>query len=161
MSEKAGSKFFVLIAADADRNRLALPSAFKLAKYRLERKEWGLKDRTRYRRMMEPGDQALIYISGYRELAQHFVATATIDSACMPTTGGSVDSPFFHTAVFSEFKILLKDAHFFSTPVCARDLLDQFKFIDPKRKNMWRIYFQGGAIRLNAVDFNLVRRLGN
>lgn len=152
--------YFVLIAADADRNRLYLPSAFDLAKYRLERKQWGLKDRTRYRRLMQPGDQALIYISGYRENAQHFVASATIASSCTYNSGGAVDSPNLQTAVLSEFKIALKDAHFFSKPVCARDLLDKFKFIAPNRRKMWRIYFQGGAIRLKAVDFNLVKRLG-
>jgi len=160
MSGKPEPSFFVLIAADADRNRLYLPSAFELVKYRLARKQWGLKDRTRYRRMMKPGDQALIYISGYREHAQHFVASATIASSCTYNTGGVVGSPVLQTAILSEFKIELKNAHFFSKPVCARDLLHKFKFIAPNRRKMWRIYFQGGAIRLKTVDFNLVKRLG-
>jgi hypothetical protein len=152
--------YFVLITADADRNRLYLPSAFDLAKYRLERKEWGLKDRTRYRKYMTPGDQVLIYISGYRENAQHFVASATIASAPTNNTGGIVDSPVMQTSIFSEYKVALKNAHYFSTPICARDLLDKFKFVAPNRRTMWRIYFQGGAIRLQAYDFNLVTRLG-
>jgi len=154
------SSYFVLIAADSDRNRLYMPSAFELAKYRLERKEWGLKERTRYRRYMKPGDQVLIYISGWRENAQHFVAHATIASVPEANTGGSVDSPEMHTSIFSEYKVAIKNVHYFSKPVCARDLLDKFTFVAPNRRNMWRIYFQGGAIRLQAYDFNLVRRIG-
>jgi len=152
--------FFVLIAADADRNRLYLPSAFDLAKYRLERKEWGLKDRTRYRRYMTPGDRVLIYISGYREYAQHFIASATIASVPTNNSGGLVDSPAMDTSIFSEYKVAIKNVHYFSKPICARDLLDKFKFVAPNRRKMWRIYFQGGAIRLQAPDFNLVTSLG-
>lgn len=160
MSGTSKPSFFVLVAADADRNRLYLPSAFELAKYRLGRKQWGLKDRTRYRRQMKPGDQVLIYISGYREHAQHFIASATIASSCTYNTGGVVDSPVLDTAVLSEYKIALKDIHFFSKHICARNLLTKFKFIAPNRRKMWRIYFQGGAISLKAADFNLVKRLG-
>ena len=152
--------YFVLIAADADRNRRYLPSAFDLAKYRLERKEWGLKDRTRYRRSMMPGDKVLIYISGHRENAQHFVASAIIASIPTDNSGGVVDSPTMQTAIFSEYKVALKNVHYFTNPVCARHLLNKFKFIAPNRQSMWRIYFQGGAMRLKRYDFNLVVRHG-
>ena len=153
-----GKEYFVLIAADADRNRLYLPSAHQLAKYRLGRKEWGLKERTRYRRQMKAGDKVLIYLSGYRELAQHFVAEATIASAPARNLGGMVDSPVLHTSIFSEFKVAVRNVRFFDNPVCARDLLKDFEFVAPKRRKMWRIYFQGGAIRLTKKDFELVLR---
>jgi hypothetical protein len=109
---------------------------------------------------MTPGDRVLIYISGHRENAQHFVASATIASEQKPNIGGTVDSPVLESSIFSEYKIALKDVHFFSRPICARDLLDKFKFVAPNRRNMWRIYFQGGAVRLQAEDFDLVTRLG-
>lgn len=153
-----GKYYFVLIAADADRNRLYLPSALQLAKYRLGRNEWGLKERTRYRRHMKAGDRVLIYLSGYRDLSQHFIAEATIASTPARNLGALVDSPDIHTSICSEFKVAVKNVRFFEKPVCARNLLKDFEFIAPKRRKMWRIYFQGGAIRLTKNDFELVLR---
>jgi hypothetical protein len=157
-SVHSDKKYFVLIAADAARHRLYLPSAFQLAKYRLNRREWGLKDRTRYRRQIEPGDSVLIYISGHRDLAQHFVAEATIASLPSRNFGGSVDSPQMHTSICSEFKVTLKNVRFFRKPVCVRDLLKDFDFVATNRLKMWWIYFQGGAMRLSRKDFELVLR---
>lgn len=150
--------FFVLTVADADRNRRYLPSALDLAKYRLKRKEWGLKKRTRYRRHMKPGDKVLIYLSGARDFSQHFIAEGIIASASQGNKGALVDSPNIQTSIFSEFKIGLTGIRFFPRPVCVRDLLEKFEFVSPHRRKMWRIYFQGGALRLPRKDFELVVR---
>jgi hypothetical protein len=162
VSEKSRINYYVLIAADSDRNRLNMPSAFQLANYRLKRKEWGLKERTRYRRHFRAGDKVLIYISGHRENAQHFVACATIAGSPAPAqnAGGSVDAPTLITSIFSEYKVKLNDIGRFAKPVSARDLLTRFRFVAPKYIKMWRIYFQGGAAKITKSDFTLVLRNG-
>jgi hypothetical protein len=152
------NKYFVLTAADAHSSRLYLPSAVQLAKYRLDRKEWGLKTRTRHRKQMKTGDRVLIYISGRRELSQHFIAEATIASDPTRNFDCLIDSPKMETSICSEFKVTLKNVRLFRNPVPVRDLLKRFDFVAESHRKMWRIYFQGGAVRLSRKDFQLVLR---
>lgn len=155
------SDVVVLVAADIDRSRTTLPSAYQLAKYRLERRQWGLKHRTRYRATMKKGHRVLVYISGHREFAQHFVAEAVLASEPKPASGDRVlDAPDFAVSLGSEYKVELKSVRWFKQPVCARDLISRFSFIAPSRTNMWRIYFQGGALRIPNKDANLIVRSG-
>jgi hypothetical protein len=149
-------KHFVLVAADSDRNRTYLPSAHELATYRLSRKEWGLKVRTRNRGKMTEGDKVLIYLSGSRDFSQHFVASATLASSPIQNRSYLVDSPVAFTSVCSEYKVLLKDVVVFSNPVGVRELITTFEFIKPEHQKMWRIYFQGGALSIPKSDFALV-----
>jgi hypothetical protein len=155
------SDVLVLVAADIDRSRKALPSAYELAKYRLGRRQWGLKNRTRYRATMKKGHRVLIYISGHREFAQHFVAEAILASCPQPAYGDRVlDAPDFAISLGSQYKLDLKSIRWFKRPVCARDLIEKFGFIAPNRRNMWRIYFQGGALRIPVRDANLITKIG-
>jgi len=151
---------FVLVAADADRSRIALPSAYQLAKQRLKCRRWGLRARTRFRSSMKKGDRVIIYVSGYREHAQHFVAEAVLAS---PPTRGAWHKPITSANAVDdlggEYSLSLACVRWFSSPVCARRLIDKFSFISPERRSMWRIYFQGGALRLSARDAELIRRV--
>jgi hypothetical protein len=149
----------VLVAADIDRSRKNLPSAYQLAKYRLGRRQWGLKSRTRYRATMKKGTRVLIYISGHREFAQHFVAEAVLASDPQPALGDRVlDAPDFSVSIGSEYKVELKSVRWFKEPVCARELIGKFSFIAPNRTRMWRIYFQGGALRIPTKDADLIAK---
>jgi hypothetical protein len=155
------SDVLVLVAADIDRSRKTLPSAYELAKYRLGRRKWGLKNRTRYRATMKKGHRVLIYISGHREFAQHFVAEATLASDPKPASGDRLlDAPDFAISLGSQYKVDLKSVRWFKHPVCARNLIEKFGFIAPNRRNMWRIYFQGGALRIPVKDANLIVKTG-
>jgi hypothetical protein len=152
-----GTDVIVLVAADIDRSRKNLPSAYQLAQYRLGRRQWGLKNRTRYRATMKKGQRVLIYISGHREFAQHFVAEARLASDPKPALGDRIlDAPDFSISLGSEYKLDLKSVQWFKKPVCARDLIGKFSFIAPNRVHMWRIYFQGGALRIPTKDADLV-----
>jgi predicted RNA-binding protein len=159
--EKTTRSYFVLIAADAHRANLTLPSALDLSKYRIKRREWGLKERTRYRRHMKPGDLVLIYLSGHREYSQHFIAQAEIVKAPSINQKGSIiDSPNILTSVCSEWVVEFKKINIFKNPVFMKDIIQKLEFIAPNRRDMWRIYFQGGAIKITEKDFDLITSIG-
>lgn len=153
--------YFVLIAADADRNRRYLPSAFELAKYRIARGEWGLKSRTRFRGQMKCGDRVLFYLSGNREWSQHFIGSAILTTGSVLSSGTIVDAPDIYSSVCSEYKISFREIEMFDNPICVRDILTKLDFVSPNRTHMWRIYFQGGAIKIYSNDFKFIKSLSS
>ena len=126
----------------------------------MNRCEWGLKERTRNRKAFKVGDIVLIYIAGRRELAQHFLAWATIATSSHPSRASVLlDAPDLRGAISSEFKIGLTDIQLFRKPVNIRTILHRLTFIPSKRLPVWWVYLQGGSTRITKKDFLLVSSL--
>lgn len=150
---KTSTSYYIFVAADSDRHRLNMPSAFELASYRLSRKEWGLRSGTSNRTNIKVGDMVLVYISGRRQNSQTFIAQAEILGGPIPNRGSKTDSPIESASIFSEYKVSLTKIKIFKTPLKIHKLIRKLSFIKPERVLMWRIYFQGGTIRIPEKDF--------
>ena len=155
--------FYILIAADTDRARLAKPSAYQIAKYRLGRGEWGIRFRTRNRMALSPDDKVLIYVSGHREYRQSFIAHATLASSAVrapQVMQATIDAPDRTGNVPSEFVVALKEIRFFPNPVHINELKHKFSFVRDPDSTKWGSCLQGGTLRITEPDYNLVLSAG-
>jgi hypothetical protein len=160
LKKRESKSYYIFIVADGDRNRVAIPSAYQLAQYRLNKFAWGLAERTRYRKQLKPGDFALIYISGHREYAQHLVGVAELNSECTAvkwSERGVWDAPS-QIDLYSPYKVDLKNINIFKDPLCIRPLIGKLSFIKQAHLKLWRIYFQGGIAKIPKEDFELLKK---
>ena len=81
---------YIIISADSHKSRTHLPSALDLLNYRLKRKQWGFRDRTRNRKYIKVGDKFIFYVSGNRSQAQHFVAESIAASESIENPYGPI-----------------------------------------------------------------------
>ncbi|MDF7798676.1 EVE domain-containing protein [Pontiellaceae bacterium B1224] len=147
---------YILIAADIDRARLYLPSAYDIAMHRLEIMKWGLNNRTFHRKRLTPDDKALIYISGRRDHCQNFVGEVQLASAAMILRSSDrkkVSAPSGE-GVVSEYYVNLKNVNLFNNNVSIREIATDLDFI--KRSEQWWRYMQGGVIRISGRDWSYI-----
>ena len=100
--------FYIFVTADTDPLRIAKPSAYETALYRLNRKEWNLNAKTPHRNQIKPGDQALIYISGQRENRQTIIASSVISTSAKMTpqeVRDNIDAPKASGIMTNEYSI--------------------------------------------------------
>lgn len=152
-------EYYNLVAADTHPFNLFWPSAYEVAIYRLKRGEWGLNLYTKYRRLMKPGDEVIIYASGTRENGLHFIATATISSYCREVPFEKrhiVDAPREKGFLMSEYSISLKQVRIFSKMVDIRAIKHQLSFVKSPNSSKWGACLRGGAQKLSRHDYQLI-----
>lgn len=116
-------QFFVLVAADEDKSRLSLPSAYDRALYRLKNRRWGLNVRTRNPKSITTGDEVVIYAAGNRRNGMTFVGRATVARKPGPLTHEdrrSLDSPAQRELTICVEAITLCNIEIFDAPLPAR-----------------------------------------
>ena len=161
-SEKDASSYYIFIATDCDVSRLAKPSAYDVARYRLERREWGLGEHTRNRNAIQRNDHVLIYVSGQRQLSRCFVASCRAASTAtkVPFSMASiVDAPNHEGVVSVSSVVKLKSVRFFPAPVAIAPLKSKLHFIKKPTSPKWGAYLQGGVKRISKRDFELIASL--
>ena len=153
-------QFFLLVAADEDKRRLSLPSAYHLAVYRLKNGRWALNPHTRNRKAMQCGDEVVIYASGKREHGMSFVGRARISSSpspIRPTDRRTVDSPTQMTSTCVDV-IALDDVTLFETPVPIKSVFRRFDWVRKPDSPRWAAGLMGGSMRISKHDFDIVTR---
>jgi hypothetical protein len=146
------SNFYVFIAADADTAAWRKLPATEVAMSRLRNSMWPLYVRTRNRAVLQKGDHCLFYAAGRAKFAQHFLATAEINSISPRTRAAiQIDPPEAYTDTADKI-IHLSNVKIFETPIGLRPLLDELSFI-PENRLKWGSILQGGCLRLSRDDY--------
>lgn len=156
--------YFILLASDTDPCRLAKPSAYQVAKYRLGRGEWGLARLTRHRMSLSIGDTLLIYVSGRRDLCQHFIASCNVLSLPQPLPSklaSLVDAPDQQGIAPPFYSVGLKNVSYLPNPVSIQELRTQLSFIKQPHSKKWGAYLQGGVVRMTSKDYRLICNRAN
>jgi predicted RNA-binding protein with PUA-like domain len=151
--------YFIFLASDTDPCRLAKPSAYQVAKYRLGRGEWGLARLTRHRMDLRIGDTILIYVSGRRDLSQHFLASCNVSSLPTPIPAklaNLVDAPDQQGISPPFYSVALKNVSYLPNPVPIQELRTQLSFIKQPNSKKWGAYLQGGVVRMTPEDYRLI-----
>lgn len=152
--------FFLLVAADEDKRRLSLPSAYQLAVYRLKRGLWGLNTHTRNRKAMQCGDELVIYCSGKREHGMTFIGRARISSKpspLRPTDRQTINSPTNTTSTCVDF-ISIDDVTLFEIPIPIKSVFRRFEWVRNPDSPKWAAGLMGGSMRISGHDFDVVKR---
>jgi hypothetical protein len=152
-------KHYIFVASDADKNRMSKPSADALAKYRLNRGEWGLGLRTKNRRSLSPGDKVLVYLSGRRENGRHFIAQCEVSSEVfsVPNRLSHVlDAPNRLGNSPAAFSVGLRGVKYFRKPIPIEILKEKLSFIKQPKSKKWGAFLQGGVILITEKDFRFI-----
>lgn len=156
MAKMELKKYFILIAADVDKNLISHPSAYAVALYRLMRSQWGLNARTRNRNVIKPGDHVVVYASGRRLNGMCFVGKAIVKNAAQPTTlvqKKILSDPSGLNKIASEYYLSLEKTVVFNRPVEIRPLLKSLEFIKNPESSRWGLPLVGGTLRISERDF--------
>jgi hypothetical protein len=157
--------YFLLVAADVERRRFSLPSAYEVALHRLRKGVWGLKERTRNRLRLRIGDRLVIYTAGNRNFGGCFVASAEVASrvqVCKSWQHAVIDSPDIrHARIVSEYFIEVASVEVFQTPTPIRALKTKLQFIKSPESPYWAASLQNGCTRISSGDFRLIRKAGS
>ncbi|MCG3776154.1 MAG: hypothetical protein JW395_3003 [Nitrospira sp.] len=159
---QAETRYYLLVAGDTDKSRLSMPSAYEVATYRLKRREWGLKETTRGRRLIKAGDMILIYASGAREHGKHFVAVAEVETEARLIPRSlvkAVDAPNDAGVVLSPYSISLKNCRIFPEPVGICPIKHKLACIKDPTSKKWGCVLQNGGLQITKKDFDLVLKL--
>lgn len=154
---------FLLVAADVDSRRLSMPSAYEVALHRLKKGLWGLKEHTRNRKQLCPGDEVVVYAAGKRQFGGCFVARAKVASASQPCPSANraaIDSPdLHHTRIVSEYFIKVTGIKIFSMPVPIRSIKQKLHFIKQPDSPYWAAPLQNGSAKISEKDYSLICKL--
>lgn len=154
---------FLLVAADVDSHRLSMPSAYEVALHRLKKGLWGLKEHTRNRKQLCPGDELVVYTAGKRQFGGCFVASAKVASAsqpCVPANRAAIDSPDVrHSHIVSDYFIKVTGIKIFSTPVPIRKIKQELQFIKQSDSPYWAAPLQNGSVKISQKDYSLICKL--
>jgi hypothetical protein len=157
---RAGN-YFILVTVDSHPSaKIGMP-AFQVALHRLQRLEWGLATRTRYRKLISKGDSVLIYISGKRSRRQCLVAAAIVNSHVArvpPKDRSKIDIPTGAAANrdTSQYKLALAEVQLFREPIPFKSVVGDMQFLKQERRDVWQIYFQGGIVRITGDDYTTI-----
>ncbi len=154
--------YFILVAADVDKNRLSEPSAYTVARHRLTIGKWGLRQGTRNRVTIKPGDRIIIYAAGKREYGMHIVGEAKVASSAQPINAlrsQSVDSPTKNTYVISDYYIQLTDTQLYARPVPLKPIRSTLSFVKHPESIKWANCLQNGCVRIAPKDYRRIKQL--
>lgn len=152
-------KHYIFVASDADKNRMNKPSANAVAKYRLNRGEWGLGLRTKNRRSLAPGDKVLIYLSGTRENGRHFIAECKVSSDVFSVPGSLaqvLDAPDRLGNSPAAFSVELSGVKYFRKPIPIAPMREKLSFIKQPKSKKWGAFMQGGVILITPKDYQVI-----
>ena len=150
---------FVLTCSDTETFSGATVAAMEVFEGRLAKKEWPLFSGTAFRKEIKEGDVCVIYIAGTKQIAQHFVAVATVaDVREWGFNDPTVDSEDFLTTTPSSVIRFSKVARF-DSPLGVRPIVESLDFTKGKKK--WGIAFHGGCKRLPSADLRRIKKMGN
>jgi hypothetical protein len=163
MKSPRAEAYFLLVAADVDSRRLSMPSAYEVALHRLKKRLWGLKEHTRNRKQLRPGDELAIYAAGKRNFGGCFVASAKVATAsqlCASGKRAAIDSPDLHHArIVSDYFIELTCIKIFSVPVPIRNIKHKLQFIKQPDSPYWAAPLQNGSAKISQKDYSLICKL--
>ncbi len=154
------SCFYLLVAADADKARVAAPCAYEVALHRLSLGKWGLRDRTPFRRSIKAEDRVLIYLAGKRMHGGKVIASARVCCAARrmsSSLAATIDSPSETRSVLTHFYIDLEDVEVFPHPRKLSEFQSLLSFVTKPNTAKWGTRLQSGCIRLTEADYDMIR----
>lgn len=152
-------EYIVLTTADGKNHSGVTIPAFRILNYRLSNNIWGLHNRTKYKFYITKGTKLIFYVSGHRDNAQSLVAEAIADEV-RPW------SSFYDLKKYTKeewqydvptYAIELTAIRWFKKFVSFYDVMDKMSFLKGKNTKYWGRFIQGGAFRINAKDYFLIK----
>ena len=147
----------ILVANDAIDAAGSTVSAYRIANERLKRAMWPIYKGTRNRMMISASDRILVYLEGYKEFSQTFVAHAeveTLEEVDRRVT--AVDPEDILALTAQPYKVLrMKNVVHLLPPVEIRPLIDRLSFL-PKSKRWRAALMRVGCKRIPPSDFEVV-----
>ena len=156
--------YYILTASDFDSRLLSKPSAFELAKYRLENSKWGFSNSTKNRKRININDKVIIYISGKRDFGMNFIATAEVKTkpvAILDSRANEIDFPKKFNQSISTSYIDIDNVDYLSRPVPIKLIKNKLSFIKNKNIPNWGCYLQGGCITITKEDYLAILEASN
>ncbi|EKE05488.1 MAG: hypothetical protein ACD_19C00264G0004 [uncultured bacterium] len=153
--------YYIFVSADVSHSDLRFPSAYTVAKYRMTRQEWGLNERTSYRKKVDIGDKVLVYISGRREHCQSFIGYAEVETSATATCLNNrsiIDAPNDKGLMMPPYSVKLCNTCYFDRSVEIRAYKERLSFI--KSIDTWWRYMQRGILKISPADYGLIVDIG-
>jgi hypothetical protein len=152
--------YFILIAMGAEDVDGRHVESLDIALHRLDVNKWPIYKGTPNRSRFQRGDHCVVYIGGTGRNAQHFIASAVIDSVMSwESKLGLIDGGDIMTDI-PDMALTLCDVHLFAKPVSIRPLLSTLEVI-PSSTPRWGIVFQGGCRAISERDFRMIAGTAN
>jgi hypothetical protein len=155
-------KHFLLVAADADRDRLAEPSAYEIAAHMLREKKWPLKARTPHRNEFSCGSKLVIYAAGKRENGGCIIAFAEVAAPPKPVFAQGVKwcaNDRFTKHLAADFVVSLRHCELLAVPLPLRELRQEMSFVSNPESPKWGNRLQTGVVALSASDHQIICKL--
>lgn len=141
---------YLLIVNDCWDDKGKRIPALKVALHRLEQGRWSLYANTPHRKLLQDGDEVLIYLAGPSEGGKTFIAKATVR--------GVTTEPRLLRGLYGEppiSAIMLEGIDKFRNCPKIADLKDELEFV-PKDNPKWGCVMQRGVKRITEKDFSRI-----
>ncbi len=157
MKEDSPYYGFVLVTTDPMMKDGEIGSAFELIEARLEKAQWPLYERTRYRSSIIEGARVSFYVAGTRQVKGHIVATARVSQVKGFRYGQNLVDPESFLTDRPHTVLELGTIARLREPIDLRNRIQELTICPENPKN-WGSVLQGGVTALGEADWKQLFR---
>jgi len=137
----------IIITNDAEK------VGYEIFKERIKKNLWPIYYKTKLSGFLREGIEVLFYIAGDNELAQSFVASATIESIVEDKDIITDPNKKFARVLYH---LKFKNIKIFKEKIEIKKHLDNLKFIKAENKRYFGLYLQGGVKKIDKDTFDYI-----
>ena len=152
MRDNIDTDYLILISSDGKKN------GYEIYKDRISENMWPIYHKTPQQNNIIKGKKVIFYIAGKDEYAQNFISSAEIDEII--ENKHLVSDPNKEFSQIISF-IKFKDHKIFKSPINIKNHIKNLSFIDPDRRQIYGLYFQGGVCKINQQSYEYIINSSN
>ena len=147
MRDNIESNHLIFISSDGKRE------GYEIFKERINNNSWPIYNKTPQSINIQEGKNVLFYIAGTNNLSQNFIASASISNIINQKSTTVDPNQEFKQVLFS---VQFKDINYFEKPLNIKEHINNLSFIEPDKRKIYGLYFQGGVCKINKQSYDYI-----
>ena len=147
MRDNIESNHLIFISSDGKRE------GYEIFKERINNNSWPIYNKTPQSINIQEGKNVLFYIAGTNNLSQNFIASASISNIINQKSTTVDPNQEFKQVLFS---VQFKDINYFEKPLNIKEHMNNLSFIEPDKRKIYGLYFQGGICKINKQSYDYI-----
>ena len=147
MRDNIESNHLIFISSDGKRE------GYEIFKERINNNSWPIYNKTPQSINIQEGKKVLFYIAGTNNFSQNFIARASISNIINQKTTTVDPNQEFKQVLFS---VQFKDINYFEKPLNIKEHINNLSFIEPDKRKIYGLYFQGGVCKINKQSYDYI-----
>jgi len=147
MRDNIESNHLIFISSDGKRE------GYEIFKERINNNSWPIYNKTPQSINIQEGKNVLFYIAGTNNLSQNFIASASISNIINQKSTTVDPNQEFKQVLFC---VQFKDINYFEKPLNIKEHINNLSFIEPDKRKIYGLYFQGGVCKINKQSYDYI-----